>query len=313
MKTLIESKTNDKYGFYPDKRPIEELLKYGVANINKPAGPSSHQISDYVKKILNAKKAGHSGTLDPGVTGVLVIALNDATRVVQTLLKSGKEYVCLMHIHKLVEEEQVKEVFKKFTGKLKQLPPLRSAVKRQLRTREIYSSEILEIKGQDVLFRVSCQAGTYIRKLCHDMGQELKVGAHMAQLIRTRAGCFTDETWHTLQELKDAHEDYKEGNEKELRKIILPFEEVLKDTPKIYVMDSTVDSLAHGAHLNIPGISKIEEFQKEDLVAVLTLKGELIMIGKAEMPSSQIIKQKKGLAIKSWKVFMQRGLYPKNN
>ena len=137
-------------------------------NIDKPKGPTSHQTSDYVKKILHIDKAGHSGTLDPAVTGVQPVALGKATRITQFLLTAPKEYVCLMHIHQEVDEKNIKDTISQFLGKIRQLPPLKSAIKRVERTREIYEFEVLEIKGKDVLFRVKCQAGTYVRKLCFD-------------------------------------------------------------------------------------------------------------------------------------------------
>ena len=159
-----EAQTSDKFGFYPENRTVEELMQFGVINIDKPAGPTSHQVSAYLQKILNLDKAGHSGTLDPNVTGVLPITLNKSTKIVQTLLKAGKEYICLMHLHRPVEEFELYKVFEKFTGKIKQLPPIKSAVKRQIRERRIYYIELLDIIEQDVLFKVGCQAGTYIRK-----------------------------------------------------------------------------------------------------------------------------------------------------
>ncbi|MEM4398012.1 MAG: RNA-guided pseudouridylation complex pseudouridine synthase subunit Cbf5 [Candidatus Woesearchaeota archaeon] len=158
------SETSEKFGCYPENRKIEEHIKLGIVNIDKPQGPTSHQVSAYVQKILNINKSGHAGTLDPNVTGVLPIALEKSTKIVQTLLLAGKEYVCLMHFHKKVEEYDLYKVLDKFTGKINQLPPVKSAVKRQLREREIYYIEVLEIKDQDVLFKVGCQAGTYIRK-----------------------------------------------------------------------------------------------------------------------------------------------------
>jgi len=161
-----EAETDPNYGTDPNKRPIEDHIQFGIVNINKPSGPTSHQVSDIVKKILNIKKAGHSGTLDPRVTGSLPIALAKATKVVQTLLIAGKEYVCVMHLHQKVEEDKIREVINEFIGEIEQLPPIKSAVKRQLRKRNIYYLKVLEIDGQDVLFRVGCQAGTYIRKLC---------------------------------------------------------------------------------------------------------------------------------------------------
>jgi len=138
-----ESETNWDYGLKPEERSVNELINYGVINLNKFSGPTSHQISDYTQRILGIKHAGHSGTLDPGVTGVLPIALERARRIVQVLLKAGKEYICLMHLHKNIDEDLIKKTAEEFVGKIKQLPPIRSAVKRQLRTREIYYLKIL--------------------------------------------------------------------------------------------------------------------------------------------------------------------------
>ena len=307
-----ESETNWDYGQDPEKRGVEELINYGIINLNKHSGPTSHQVSDYVQKILGIDKAGHSGTLDPGVTGVLPIALERATRIVQTLLKSGKEYVALMHLHKSLNEDLIRKNFNEFLGKIKQLPPIRSAVKRQLRTREIYYLEILEINDKDVLFKVGCEAGTYIRKLIHDIGLKLKTNAHMAQLVRIKAGPFTDKTWHTLHDLKDAYYLYKnENNEKEIRKIILPIEKAVEHLSKIWVNDNAVSTLCHGADLSIPGISKYNNFNENETIAVMTLKNELICLGESLVNSEFIGDNEKGKAVKTNKVFMERSLYPK--
>jgi len=307
---LKESDTDPSQGCFPEKRSTKETLDYGIVNINKQQGPTSHQITDYAKKILKIKKAGHSGTLDPNVTGSLILALGRSTRVIQNLLKAGKEYVCLMHIHKEVKEEDIEKTILSFVGKINQLPPIKSSVRRRERQREIYYITILEIKEQEVLFKIGCEAGTYIRKLCHDIGQKLDTGAHMVQLIRTRVGPFSDKTWHSLHELKDAYENFKEGNEKELKQIILPVEKAVEHLPKIWVLDSTVNSLCHGASLAIPGISKIESnIKHKSNVAVLTLKNELICTGFAKMNSEEIKKSKKGITLETRKVFMKRNTY----
>ncbi len=307
-----EYSTNNKYGCDPYKRDVKELIDYGIINLNKPHGPTSHQVSDYIQRILNIKKAGHSGTLDPGVTGVLPIALGKATRIVQTLLKTGKEYVCLMHVHKQINEEEIKNVCNSFIGKIKQIPPIKSAVKRQEREREIYYLEILEIDKQDVLFRVGCEAGTYIRKLVWQIGQKLKTGAHMQQLIRTKVGAFIDKDWVSLQDVKDAYEFYKEGDEKEIRNVIKPYEIAVDHLPKIWVSDNTVDALCHGANLYVIGISKLHnKINENDDVAIFTLKDELICLGKANMNSDEMLQKDKGIAVLTNKVFMERGVYPK--
>ena len=307
-----KSDTNSNYGNIPEKRSVEELINYGIINLNKPSGPTSHQISDYVQKILNINKAGHSGTLDPKVTGVLPIALVKATRIVQNLLKSGKEYVCLMHLHKKIDEDLIYKTAEEFVGKIKQIPPIRSAVKRQLRTREIYYLKILEIQDKDVLFKVGSEAGFYVRKFCHDFGLKLKTQAHMTQLVRTRVAIFNDKSWHSLHDLKDAYYLYKEeGNEEEIRKIILPIERAIEHLPKIWVLDSSISSLCHGADLNIPGISKYNNFNENETIAVMTLKDELICLGESSINSHSLKDLDKGKVVKTKKVFMDINLYPR--
>jgi len=308
-----EAETSDKYGTLPEMRSIEEHMNLGIINIDKPKGPTSHQVSSYVQKILSVNKGGHSGTLDPKVTGVLPVAVGRATRIVQALLVAGKEYVCLMHLHKEVPEDRIKKVMIDFTGKITQLPPLKSAVKRQWRERNVYYIEIIDIVGQDVLFLIGCQAGTYIRKICHDIGQALGVGAHMAELRRTKAGPFDERTIVSLQDLTDAFWYYKnDKNEKYIRSVIQNVEKAVTHIGKIWVFDTTVNTLCHGADLAVPGISKIESgIEPEDIVAVMTLKGELIALGDARMTSKEILDNERGIAVKTKKVFMDPGVYPK--
>ncbi|MBI2148061.1 RNA-guided pseudouridylation complex pseudouridine synthase subunit Cbf5 [Candidatus Woesearchaeota archaeon] len=306
-----ESSTNESYGKRPEERTIQELLNYGVICLNKIDGPSSHQVADYVKKILKLEKVGHGGTLDPGVTGVLPISLGKATKIMEALLKAGKEYVCLMHIHSPVSQSKIHKASKDFIGKIIQLPPVKSAVKRELREREIYYLEILEIKNQDVLFKVGCQAGTYIRTLCVGLGKSLGTNAHMQQLVRTKAGPFNDKEWYSLQDIKDAFSLYEEGSEKQLMKIIKPVEFAVQHLPKIWITDSAVDTLCHGANLSIPGISKLHsKIEKNNMVAMMTLKDELIGTGIAQLTSEEIMKNERGLAVKINKVFMEPEIYP---
>jgi H/ACA ribonucleoprotein complex subunit 4 len=309
-----QAETSSGYGQDPNKREVEELIDYGVINLDKPKGPTSHQVSEYVQKILKIKKSGHSGTLDPAVTGILPVATGRATRIVQTLLKSGKEYIAIMHLHKEVEEEALRKMLKQFTGKIKQKPPLKSAVKRVERFREIYYLEILEIDQKDVLFRVGCEAGTYIRKLIHDIGKKLGTGAHMAELRRTKAGPFNENSnLATLQDLADAYHFWKEeSNEKFIRYCIQPIEAAVQHLPKIWVFDTTVNSLCHGADLKIPGISKLESgIEPDQTIAILTLKDELIATGTAKLASDKILKEEKGIAVLTHKVFMKPDTYPK--
>lgn len=244
------------------------------------------------------------------MTGVLPIALDRATRVVQVLLHAGKEYVCLMYVHKNIDEQEIIKSFEKFSGEIKQLPPVRSAVKREERKRKVYYVNVMEIDGQDILFRIGCQAGTYVRKYCHDLGKVLGCGAHMVQLVRTKVGPFTDNDIYTLYDLKDAYEFYKEGDESEIKKIVLPFEKAVDHLGKIWVFDGAVDPLCHGSPLYVPGVVVMHDtIQKEDSVAIFTLKDELICIGTAAMSTDEILKNEKGIVVTNTKVFMNRGTY----
>ncbi len=316
LKILVKKKaeTDPTLGCKPEERKTEEMIRYGVVVVDKPKGPTSHQVSEYVKNILEIKKAGHSGTLDPAVTGVLPIALGQATKVNQYMLSAGKEYVGVMHLHKPLEKKKIEKVIKeKFIGEIKQLPPVRSSIKRQWRKRNIYYFDILEMSEnkKDVLFRVGCQAGTYIRKLCVDVGRALGVGAHMAELRRTKAGLLNEKDLFTLQDLTDAFWYWKnENNDNFLRMIIQPVERAVEHFKKIWVFDNAVNTLAHGAQLSIPGISKLNQgIEKGERVVVMTLKNELVLVGEVLLSSEEIMTKEKGLAVKSERVFMERGVY----
>jgi len=282
------------------------LIDYGIVNIDKPKGPTSHQTADYVKRILNTSKAGHSGTLDPQVTGVLVIAFGKATRVIQALLPAGKEYIALMYLHKPISERKIRSAFKKYQGIIRQKPPVKSSVRRIERERTIYYVDIIEIDSQNVLFKIGCQAGTYIRKYIHDFGKLINCGAHMSELRRTKVATFDESTLYTLQDLKDALYYYQhDKNDKYLRQIIQPVENAVLHLPKIWVLDTTIASLSHGRDIAIPGISKLHsDIQKDDLVAIMSLKDELLGLGHAQFSSEDIMKNNKGIAIKTERVFI---------
>lgn len=305
--------TNEKFGKPPEERSLEELLESGIVVIDKPQGPTSHQVTAWVKQILGARKAGHSGTLDPNVTGVLPVTLNSATKIVQALLKSNKGYIGIMHLHGDVKKGSVIKVAKEFEGDILQIPPVKSAVKRRSRKRRVYMLKILEVEEREVLFVSTVEAGTYIRKLCHDMGVALDVGANMKELRRTKAGPFKEEHLTTLHELNEAWNYYKEtGDEKLLRKLIRPVEEGVTALSKVYVKDSAVNSLTYGANLGVAGISQVDEsVEPGKLVAIMTLKGELIAIGIAHLSGEDMSKVWEGEAVDTSRVIMKQDVYPK--
>lgn len=303
-----------KYGLDPEKRSIESLLRYGVINLDKPSGPTSHEVVSWVRKILGISNAGHGGTLDPKVTGVLPCALGKATRVLTALLNAGKEYVGVMYLHSPEKRNRIEKIFKLFTGKVYQRPPLKSSVVRKLRVREIYYSEVIEVNNNHVLFRIGCEAGTYIRKFCFDLGEALCSGAHMLELRRTRVGNFSEiDNLISLQNLKDAYNIYQmEGNIQYLKKLVFPMEKMVSHLPKVYVRDTAVDALSHGADLASAGVCYIDaRIKKNMLVALMTLKKELIGFGISLKDAMQIYKAKSGILVKTNKIFMERGTYPR--
>ncbi|MFQ5800772.1 MAG: RNA-guided pseudouridylation complex pseudouridine synthase subunit Cbf5 [Candidatus Hydrothermarchaeales archaeon] len=313
-KLIVKNKatSSGNFGKYPEARTVEEHIKYGVINLDKPRGPTSHEVVSWIKDILGVRKAGHSGTLDPRVTGVLPVALVAATKTISTIFHLGKEYVCVMRLHEALESEKVIKTIRKFQGEIYQRPPVKSAVKRQLRTRKIYYINILEMKENRVLMTIGCEAGTYIRKLCHDMGLLLGCGAHMEELRRTKAGPFEEEGAVTLHDVKDAYQFWKEsGIEGPIRDVIRPVETVMEHLLKAVIRDSAVDALCHGADLAIPGISRISPgIKKDDRVAILTLKNELVALGDALMNTEEILTEDAGIAVKTKRVVMETGTYP---
>ncbi len=240
------------------------------------------------------------------------VALEDATKVVQAFLYSGKEYVCAMQVHADVPESRLREVLGEFAGEIYQKPPLRSSVKRETRKRFIYHLNVDEIDGRTVLFTCSCQAGTYIRKLCSDVGEVLGCGAHMRELRRTRAGPLReDDGIVTLHELSVAQSDFEAGNESHLRQVIRPMEIALTPLPHIVIRDSAVDAICHGAELALPGIVKLDSaIERNKQVTLFTLKGEAVALGRALMASREMLDQEKGVAVKTERVIMERGTYP---
>jgi len=307
-----KAETDPEYGKKPIERPVPDLLELGFVVLDKPSGHTSHEVAGWAKNMLGATRAGHSGTLDPGVTGVLPIFLNRATKVVEALKGAPKTYVGVMKLHGDYGLEGVRKVAAGFVGKIKQTPPVKSAVKREEREREVYSFQILEADGRLVLFETKVEAGTYIRKLCHDLGQKLGEGAHMAELRRTLAGPFTEEDAVTLQELSEAWNWFKEsGDEKLLRKVVRPVEDAVAHLPKIVMKDSAVNNVCHGSRLGVNGVSKVDETVVADgRVALLTLKGELVALGTALLDGHQIKDTWEGDAATADGVVMARNAYP---
>jgi len=248
------------------------------------------------------------------VTGVLPITIEESRRVVQALLYSGKEYICVMKVHGEAEEKDVRRVLADFEGSIYQRPPLRSSVKRQLRVRKIYYIDMTELEGRNVLFKVGCEAGTYIRKLCHDIGEILGCGAHMQELRRTRAGPFSEnEKTVTLHDVAYWFAEWqRERDDEILKKFITPMEYALNLLPQVHIRDSAVDAVCHGANLTAPGVLSLDDsIETGSTVAVLSLKGEAVALARALANSETVLNMDHGIVAKTERVLMPRGTYPK--
>jgi len=280
----------------------------GIILIDKPRGPSSHQVTAWVKDMLGCR-AGHSGTLDPQVSGVLLVMLGNAVRLAPLLLKHDKEYVCLMRLHADVPRERVEQIAQEFTGRIYQRPPKKSAVKRSLRIRSIHRIEILDVDNRLVLFRVLCDAGTYIRSLCHHIGLALGVGAHMQELRRTKSGSFDEHMVNTLHDLKDACMRAAAGDDTALCSMILSVDAAVPDLPRVIIRNTAIDAICHGAQLAGVGVVTCDPFKKGATVAVISRNNEFICISTALLPSSEFAPGAPGLVIAPTAVFMRPGTY----
>jgi len=246
------------------QKSTKELLEFGIINIDKPSGPTSFDISDFVRRKLKLRKTSHFGTLDPKVTGVLPVALNRACKLTGYFLGEDKEYVGVMRIHKNVTLEKIKKAIKeKFIGKITQMPPVKSRVKRQYRQREIKKFEILEKEGQNILFCAEVEGGTYIRKLISDLGDYMKIGAHMLELRRIRAGIFKEETIVNLNDFEKAVKD-----EKLLRKIIIPAEVVSRVYPVVEIKEDNLKQIFIGKPIHKKDLIKNNNIKKDSIVSV---------------------------------------------
>jgi len=304
-------------GYSPTTRPIDVLKHYGVINLDKPSNPSSHEVVAWVKKILKVEKTGHSGTLDPKVTGCLITCINNATRLVKAQQSAGKEYVAVFKLHaKLDKPKKLEKALDTLTGACFQRPPLISAVKKELRVRSIYELKLVEYdEERDMgIFWVSCEAGTYVRTLCVHLGYLLGCGAHMQELRRVRSGALLeDATMVSMHDVKDAQWHYEQyGREDYLRRVVMPLEILLIGMPRVVVKDTSVNAICYGAQLMLPGVLRYESgIEVGSQVVIITTKGEAVAIAIAQMTTSTIATCDHGIVARTKRVIMDRDTYEK--
>ena len=271
----------------PGERSIEALLGFGVVNLDKPPGPSSHQVSAWMRDLVDVERAAHAGTLDPKVTGCLPVLLGDATRLASALL-GRKEYVAVLELHKAPPAD-LDDVLAAFVGPIYQKPPRKSAVARRLRVREVYAIDVLDREGRQVLLRIACESGTYVRKLCHDLGMALGTGAHMGDLRRTATTPFDDTSLASMYDVADALALWREhGDEEPLRDAVAPAERAIEHLPRVTIAESAAEQVAHGAPVYAPGVIGVDDSiegadgadGERDLVACYTPEGSAVCLGR---------------------------------
>lgn len=302
-----------RHGKIPSERGLEALMEAGVILVDKPPGPSSHQLASWARDILGLKRLGHGGTLDPFATGALTLLLGKATRLTEVVLSGNKTYIAVLKIDSSISSRQVEEVLERFSGEIYNVPPLESAVKIRVRTRTIQEIKLLESDQEDGLHTVSvsCQAGTYIRTLARDIGLMLGTPCVLSELHRHSTGSFEQSSLCTMQQLADAAMLAEEGDEEALCRLIAPVERILGSIPGVWVRDSAIASICHGAPLAVPGVVSLDSAMSAgDKTVIWSSKGEAIAVGEMIVDSSDVPNMTEGELVKPKIVLMDKDEYP---
>jgi len=264
----------------PADRDPDALLEFGVLNLDKPPGPSAHQVSAWIRDLVGVEKAAHAGTLDPKVTGCLPVLLGAGTRLVPALLEGAKSYVAVLELHDTPPAD-FETIVAEFESEIYQKPPRKSAVARRLRTRTIHDLDVLEVADRQALLHVRCESGTYIRKLCHDLGLALGTGAHMGDLRRTGTDPFDDTDLVTMHDLADAIAVWdEEGDDSWLREVVHPAERALTHIPSVTIAPTAAEEVAEGAPVYAPGVIEADDAPEDALVACYTPNGAAVCLGR---------------------------------
>jgi len=271
----------------PEDRDPDAVLEFGVVNLDKPPGPSAHQVSAWIRDLVGVEKAAHAGTLDPKVTGCLPVLTGAATRLAPALLEGPKEYVAVLQLHD-DPPRNFEAVVAEFEGDVYQKPPKKSAVARRLRSREVYDLDVLDLEGRQALLRIRCESGTYVRKLCHDLGRALGTNAHMGHLRRTATTPFDDTDLVTLRDLADALAWLRDEDDTDppgtpedaLREAVQPAERALSHLPSVTIADSAAREVANGAPVYAPGVLAADDADPDALVVCYTEGGSAVCLGR---------------------------------
>ena len=322
MKVLSEiifdkkSTTNLKFGSLPLKRSLDELLNSGILLVKKPRGPTSHQLTAWVREILGIKKIGHGGTLDPMATGLLTILCGRATRLTDIILKGDKRYISVIRFGRDIDSKELEVILSNLSGEIYNVPPKESAVKVQVRTRIIKSLNLIDYdqSARTAAIEISCVAGTYIRTLTRDIGLLLDTSCEMLELHRDRTSIFDETMACDMHQLKDAIFLWKEHNdERRLRKLLTPVETILSKIPTITIKDGAVAAMTHGAPLARPGVVDASPgINSGSLVVITSMKGEAVAVANTSVHIDDVLNMTKGQVAVAKSVLMPTGIYPQN-
>ena len=304
---------SSRHGKIPSERGLEALMEAGVILVDKPPGPSSHQLASWARDILGLKRLGHGGTLDPFATGALTLLLGKATRLTEVVLSGNKTYIAVLKIDSSISSKRVEEVLERFAGEIYNVPPLESAVKIRVRTRVISEIKLLESDQENGFhtISVSCQAGTYIRTLARDIGLMLGSPCVLSELHRHSTGSFEQSSLCTMQQLADAAMLAEEGDEEALCRLIAPVERILGSIPGVWVRDSAIASICHGAPLAVPGVVSLDSgMSAGDKTVIWSSKGEAVAVGEMIVDSSDVRDMAEGELVKPKIVLMDKDEYP---
>ncbi|CAI6376367.1 unnamed protein product [Macrosiphum euphorbiae] len=305
------------FGSNPLQREIKEYVKAGYINLDKPSNPSSHEVVAWIKRMLKVEKTGHSGTLDPKTSGVLVVCIERATRLVKSQQSSGKEYISVFKLHSPVESIlQINKTLESLRGALFQRPPLITAVKRQLRIRTIYENKLLDydMNANIGVFWIKCEAGTYVRTLCVHMGLMLGTGGQMIELRRNRSGITSEEEGlATLHDVLDAQWMFENNkDESYLRRVVRPLEGILTNYKRVFIKDSAINAICYGAKIMLPGLLRYDDGIELNMeIVIVSSKGEAVALGVALMTTATISSCDHGILAKIKRVLMDRDTYPR--
>ena len=292
--------------------PIPARLAAGAfLLVDKPRGPSSHQVTAWVRDLLGVERAGHAGTLDPNVSGLLWVGIGPALKLLPLVLEFPKRYVGAMEFHGEVAAAELARVVAEFQGPIYQTPPVRSAVRRERRIRTIHRLTVLEAHGTSALLEVVADSGTYVRTLAVDLGEALGLGGHLVELRRTGTGPFSESMAVSLAQIADARAAADQGDPAPLDRLLHPLAEVWKEFPQIALRSAAASAVAHGANLARGGIlATSRAFSRGARVALIVPPETLIATGTALVDSADLGGSREGWVVDTDRVLADPAGFP---